>query len=73
MGVSSALELTKVNITLKGHYDMARFKHEDVMRIVEAIISGGGYDLEPEETVDVAFNIVEKITRRLIEENSRYL
>ena len=52
---------------------MARFQHEDVMRIVEAIISGGGYDLEPEETVDVAFNIVEKINRRLIEENSRYL
>lgn len=73
MGVSSRLDHTKVNITQKGYYDMARFQHEDVMRIVEAIISGGGYDLEPEETVDVAFNIVEKINRRLIEENSRYL
>ena len=84
MGVSSRSEHTKVNITLKGYYDMVRFpsieqiryqireeKKQDVMRIVEALIAGGGYDLDPDETVGVAFRIVEKINKQLLEESNR--
>ena len=84
MGVSSRSEQTKVNITLKGYYDMVRFpsieqikyqireeKKQDVMRIVEALIAGGGYDLDPDETVGVAFRIVDKINKQLLEESNR--
>lgn len=42
-------------------------KKQDVMRIVEALIAGGGYDLDPEETVDVAFKLVDKINKKLME------
>ena len=84
MGVSSRLEPTKVNITQKGYCDMARFpsceeirlqiraaKKQDVMRIVEALIAAGGYELEPEQIVDAAFKLVSLIDRRLIEDNVR--
>lgn len=46
-------------------------KKQDVMRIVEAIISGGGYDLDPDETVHVAFRIVDKINKQLLEKSNR--
>lgn len=39
-------------------------KKEDVMRLVEAQISGG-IDLSPEEMVDAAFLMVERINDRL--------
>ena len=57
--------------------ELKRQKKEDVMFIVEALIAGGGYDLEPEETVEVAFKLVETINKRLAEEkpyldNSEY-
>lgn len=39
-------------------------KKEDVMRLVEAQIAGG-VDLSPEEMVDAAFLIVERIDGRL--------
>lgn len=39
-------------------------KKEDVMRLVEAQIAGG-VDLSPEEMVDAAFLIVERIDVRL--------
>ena len=42
-------------------------KKQDVLRIVEALIAGGGYDLDPEETVDVAFKLVDKINKKLME------
>ena len=84
MGVSSHSGHTKVNITLKGYCDMVRFtsleqikyqireeKKQDVMRIVEALIAGGGYDLDPDETVNVAFRIVDKINKQLLEESNR--
>ena len=41
------------------------------MRIVEALIAGGGYDLDPDETVGVAFRIVDKINKQLFEESNR--
>lgn len=46
-------------------------KKQDVMRLVEAIIAGGGYDLDPQETVDVAFKLLDNINRRLIEKSNR--
>ena len=39
-------------------------KKEDVMRLVEAQISGG-IDLSPQEMVDAAFLMVERINDRL--------
>lgn len=39
-------------------------KKEDVMRLIEAQIAGG-VDLSPEEMVDAAFLIVERIDGRL--------
>lgn len=46
-------------------------KKQDVMRIVEALIAAGGYELEPEQIVDAAFKLVSLIDRRLIEDNDR--
>lgn len=45
-------------------FGMASEKKEDVMRLVEAQISGG-IDLSPEEMVDAAFLMVERINDRL--------
>ena len=39
-------------------------KKEDVMRLVEAMIAGG-VDLSPEEMVDAAFIMVNKINDRI--------
>lgn len=44
--------------------EKASEKKEDVMRLVEAQIAGG-VDLSPEEMVDAAFLIVERIDGRL--------
>ena len=58
----------------KGCHDMARNgfgplaeladKKEDVMRLVEVMIAGG-VDLSPEEMVDAAFIMVNKINDRI--------
>lgn len=45
-------------------FGMASEKKEDVMRLVEAQISGG-IDLSPQEMVDAAFLMVERINDRL--------
>lgn len=45
-------------------FGIASEKKEDVMRLVEAQISGG-IDLSPQEMVDAAFLMVERINDRL--------
>lgn len=67
MGRFPSPELLTIRAAIEGRKE----KKQDVMRIVEAIISGGGYDLDPQETVDVAFKLLDNINRRLIEESNR--
>ena len=53
------------------HFEVQReFREEkkrDVMRLVEAQIAGA-VDLSPQEMVDAAFLMVEKINRRIMED-----
>ena len=68
MGIFPSPELLTIRAATEGRKE----KKYDVMRLVEAIIAGGGYDLDPQETVDVAFKLLDNINRRLIEESNRY-
>lgn len=66
MGLFPSLALIEARIATEERNE----KKEAAMRLIEAMIAGG-VDLSPEEMVDAAFIMVNKINDRLYEEEVR--